>query len=66
MLPQKLNVRATISPTRSYDDENYTIPRELERKYIEAGIEVYYDSPQYNSYWDPIIAEHQKRADQMK
>lgn len=55
-----------IYPTRSYDDENYTIPTDLERKYIEAGIDVYYDSDQFNSYWAPIIAEHQKRADLMK
>ncbi len=50
-----------------YYDENYRPSEELVMKYIKAGINVdRYDENRFASYWTPIMAEHQKKADAMK
>lgn len=50
-----------------YDGEKYTPSEELLMKYIKAGIYVGYKFQElFASYWNPILAEHQKKANEMK
>ena len=49
--------------TSYYNDEDYNPPKDLVMKYIKSGINVDYEL--FDEYWDPIIENHQKKADEM-
>lgn len=58
-----------LYPDREYyDGERYSPPKALLMEYTKAGINVdsYKNGYMFDSYWDPIIAEHQRKADEMR